>query len=248
MLKKWLKHGILYLTMGSFLYFYFNLHQWKHNTTRNYADKRIVKLLSKNRNRGGTGVHIKLPSGKTAILTNSHVCESLLKNDGIFVEYSPERLLPKRIIEISDDTDLCLVEPVEGIKGLKLASNAYNGELVSALGFPNLNPLTMVEGELVEKKPILVLDHIIDVDDPDDTCSLPKNKKDKINYWFTEVEACFTNIDAYWTTLVVRPGNSGSPVLNKWGNVVGLIFAGDQRTGWGAAIPLEQIKDFIKPY
>lgn len=50
------------------------------------------------------------------------------------------------------------------------------------------------------------------------------------------------------TNLVIYPGASGSPVLNVYGNVVGVIFAGDKRSWWGYYVPLKQLKDLLRPY
>lgn len=44
----------------------------------------------------------------------------------------------------------------------------------------------------------------------------------------------------------IFPGNSGSPVINKYGKVVGVIAVGTMRAPyWGGMVPLEFINDFL---
>ena len=50
------------------------------------------------------------------------------------------------------------------------------------------------------------------------------------------------------TFLSAFGGNSGSPVVNVWGNVVGIIFAASTETNWGILIDLFEIQNFLKKY
>lgn len=48
-------------------------------------------------------------------------------------------------------------------------------------------------------------------------------------------------------TVHTYPGNSGSPIFNRWGRVVGLIYAGHQRVyNLGFYVPLRSIKEFLR--
>ena len=53
----------------------------------------------------------------------------------------------------------------------------------------------------------------------------------------------------FGTTISVLGGNSGSPVLNKYGNVVGVIWgARIEGAGWAVIVSLDYIKEFLSVY
>jgi serine protease Do len=49
----------------------------------------------------------------------------------------------------------------------------------------------------------------------------------------------------YLSTCQIMPGNSGSPVVNYRGQVMGVAFAADSDVHWGLIIPLEDLKYFL---
>ena len=64
-------------------------------------------------------------------MTNGHVCE--LGKDGIVMVAdapSSDRFIPRRILEVYEKDDLCLVEGLEGYKGLSIASSVDLQETV----------------------------------------------------------------------------------------------------------------------
>jgi S1-C subfamily serine protease len=207
---------------------------------RSKVESQVVRITTEAGNSGGTGVHVKLPSGKVAILTNSHVCSHVKDDQGIvWVSEDGERPVPKRVIEESNFTDLCLVQPLEHHSGLSLASNIYSGETVHAIGHPLLMPITMTSGEIIFEGEIQVFDHM-----GSDNCTKPKNKI--VDSMFGP--ACVVDITADYMTVNILPGNSGSPVVNGFGNIVGLVFAGDSDIHWGVMIKLADINEFLKLY
>lgn len=184
-----------------------------HKWLRDYVGKRVVKITDQSGNSGGTGFYIKLPSGKTSILTNSHVCD-LQKAGIIFISDDSSIRQPHNIIINSAYTDLCLVAGDE-VHGLSLAPNAPFGEIVYELGHPLLNALTMTQGELIGRSRVKTGTHI-------------------------------TN--AYDTNIISLPGNSGSPVVDFYGRVVGVIFATDTEEYWGSTVSLEDINKFVNGF
>lgn len=43
----------------------------------------------------------------------------------------------------------------------------------------------------------------------------------------------------------VKPGNSGSALLDREGVVVGVVFARDLRNGYGLAVPVKELRGFL---
>jgi S1-C subfamily serine protease len=231
------------------IYSIFKLPQIHYKILRGYVSSKVVTIgFTDMRFGGGTGVHIKLPSGKTAILTNAHVCGIKDSNNQVMI-YSDqlERPIPRKVIEVSDFTDLCLVEGIEGINGLSLGSDANPGDIVATIGHPLLMPNVMSRGEIVAVGEAEVFDHLMPAED-DGSCKLKKNKMIKVDTIFGPMNACFIDLQAIYTTIPTFPGNSGSPAVNALGNVVGLVFAGSSETHWGILITLKDIKQFLAPY
>lgn len=220
---------------------------------RSYVAYRTVEIMNTGEPRaGGTGVHIKLPSGKNAILTNAHVC-GLKDEKGMLKIFSPalDRPIERKVIEQADFTDLCLVEPIEGINGLSIGSEPAVGDIVSAIGHPMLQPITMTSGEVVSYQPITMLDHLIEfmgqpVGDP--KCDLPKNKLLTIETPFGRIQACLVTLRSMSTTITTTGGSSGSGVVDAYGRIVGLVFGGDEEVHWSDAVPVKEIRKFIAPY
>lgn len=247
MIKKLLKSMIKFIICGSIVITLITqtpkLHRYY---LRTHTGKEVVKIVNEIGNSGGTGVYINLPSGNKAILTNAHVCE--VKNDKniVWVKDSKNRAIPRKIIEISKISDLCLVEGLPNHRGLFLGSSVQLGQNISIIGHPRLWPKAMTSGEVFAKQFVQVLDHII-IDPVNDKCDLPKNRKIHEDGFFGPIDFCIEYIESLMTTAQILPGNSGSPVVNDYGQLVGLVYAGNE-LGWAIIIQLKDIKEFIKPY
>lgn len=219
---------------------------YNHYKIRNEAASSVVRITNEAGNSGGTGFHVKGPSGKVYILTNAHVC-GLAEDGTIYVGYDYERPIPRKVIEVSGFTDLCLIEALPSYHGIiSMGSESDAGDKVAAVGHPNLMPTTMTEGEVIGFGEIQVLDHVLN-DLNDDSCNSEKNKKITVKTIFGPIDICVIAIKAGFSTTLILPGSSGSPVLNSWGNLTGVIFAGNQE-GWSFYVTLADVKKFLSQY
>lgn len=217
---------------------------------RNETSPSVFAVLSAPVNSGGgTGFAVEAPSGETYIVTNAHVCDDL---DVVWVT-DGRTFRPLPVLEVSPLTDLCLIEGIPGVKGLKLADKVSIGEWVNAVGHPHLGPLAMTSGEVIAVADIYFISYIIDKS-IEGQCSLPKESIRKVvippPLPFLEPETkdvCVVTVQkALMTTIFAKPGSSGSPVVNEDGEVVGVLFATDEKD-WAAVVSLNDLRDFLKP-
>lgn len=192
----------------------------------------------------GSGFHVKAASGKTYILTNEHVCAVADKNQELLVQNST-KTVPRRIIAVYKNHDLCLVESLPGEdNGLKMAKSVSIGEDIVLIGHPSGRPLTLSKGEFVHKKSIPMANFKIKTIEECD--SINGSWLDG-GFFFPSV--CIEKISAFGISSPSYPGNSGSPVVNKWGNVVGVLFAGNTRQlNDNYMVPFHELKNFLKDY
>lgn len=193
---------------------------------------------------GGTGFFVEGESGNTYIMTNKHICE-LRDNEGFLnVEIvGKKRKYKKRVLEISTEHDLCLVEGMPNMAGLKIAKKLNVGEGLAILGHPKLFALTVSLGQYIEEANI---DVAVSNKKPRQIVK-PINPKKRV------VPALFGyRVKRFKSARIVaysRGGNSGSPIVNMNGEVISVLFAGsraDVMETYG--VPLRYVQDFISGY
>lgn len=234
---------------------------------RQSVGSRVYTIKDNPRSGGGTGFAIRAPSGQTYILTNDHVCEVSTDKQTVLVQNESGLSMRRRILARADFTDLCLIEGIPGVKGLTLGSAPMIGQIVAAIGHPALMPITLSRGEIITEADTILLQGPISYITPEgkeeqipearggvtpEQCSQPKNRqvKDVLDYGFFQipVKLCIIVIEnSYRTNMLVQGGNSGSPIVNFWGNVVGVVFAMD-RAGWGIDVSHSDVVKFLENY
>jgi S1-C subfamily serine protease len=203
---------------------------------------------------GGTGFAIKAPSGQSYVMTNDHVCAGSQDGINMFVHDDTGVGIPRRILEKSVYTDLCILEGMPGVEGLELTSEPDLGQQLYVVGHPKLMPLTVSKGSLIGEEDVIVpLGLVKDKSE----CSQPKHVMIPLISLifgidpgpdYTGPSLCAEKIKgAYLTNVIIQPGNSGSPVVDAFGNVVAVAFAGDG-LGWGIMVSNKDLKDFLKLY
>lgn len=204
---------------------------------------------------GGTGFAVKGKTGQTYTITNDHICKHA-KDGRLWVTDQGGRSLWRRVIERSESSDLCIVEAMPGDEGLELGSRPAYGEQAYVIGHPRLRPLTLSKGEINGSMDLEIWDHVIE--SPEDKCDMAKNKiidVDLYKYLFgiegpldAHVKVCANvTTGAYLSNIIIFPGNSGSPVVDYWGNVEGVAFASDD-TNWAMIVSLYDVQQTLLKY
>jgi len=216
------------------------------NYIRSYVAENVVRIQTPRG--GGTGFHITTKFA-TYILTNAHICD--LSEDGnVWVEHNGS-IVSKKILYNSDYSDLCLVEPVK-YSGLSFGDSSYVGEKLKVLGHPKLQPLTLQEGEFIIASKVMIPERPIFSKEDKEKCSKPKQSIKTLTIEFfgaiLQQEICVITFNGLFTSVVIYPGNSGSPLVDSWGRVKGLMAASNNETHWGVAVSLEDILSELKRY
>lgn len=123
-----------------------------------------------------------------------------------------------KIIKISTEHDLCVVTS-DRDSGLILANEQGQPfEDIYLVGYPRGIGKVIRKGSLIEK--IIINANWL----------APNN----------------TYVESYYISTTTYRGNSGSPVVNKYGEVIGVLFAGSPSYPTeGLMVPLEYVQDFL---
>jgi len=204
--------------------------------------KYIARLINE-RGAGGTGF-VLMVGNRPIIITNAHVC-NLSQNGFLLLELNGTISIAK-ILKAFQINDLCAVEAPKKIRsGFDLAAFYYIHQNVYVIGHPLLEPTSITEGELSSSIKITME---IQYNPTVETCS---GDGFRIQEYF-DIEhitqgimsVCLRTTSALSTTATVMPGSSGSPMVNMFGNVVGVVYAGNNARSY--VVPLEELKQFIK--
>ena len=199
----------------------------------------VVKLLGPNN--GGTGFQVKY-NDKQYTLTNYHICmvayeeTDTLKSTDYFGNTRRLKVIARYL-----ENDLCVLEPINYLPAISLASNYYMHEQVYLIGHPRLEALTMQTASLVAKYEI----DMIVARRLEDVCNTAENVS-MTNRFATDIHYCNDLFMALHANVISYGGNSGSPVVDDFGRLIGVLFAG-QRNAVTASyiVPLEAVKDFL---
>jgi S1-C subfamily serine protease len=223
----------------------------QHNFIRSKVGSEVVSIIDPSQG-GGTGFHIQGKSGQTYIMTNVHICE--MSTDGkplLVTQEGLDEYVPRKVIFMSKKHDICLMEPLPGHTGIKLASSVDIGEEITVVGHPHLRPLTLSKGEVIDNQAITTIPKfaILTQDDLDYCKELNNSEVVTVASFFGQLDICVVKDITLQISAIAYPGNSGSPVVNKFGNVIGLLFAGNsQAVNDAYLVKLEHLKEVLDLY
>lgn len=197
----------------------------------------IVKITDEEETGGGTGFVVKLNGDQTAIVSNEHVCGDA---DIVYIHDDKGNKTPRAVIKTDRTHDLCLIGGIDA-PALDLAvKQPVRFQPLRIMGHPFLKPLAPTNGVFTGR----VLGKFLEAPTQNGDCNSGA-KKTQIDTLFGPMLACVRTEDLRTTTIPIGPGNSGSPVLNNAGEVVGVAnsSAGDGQANF---IPLEYLREFLE--
>lgn len=216
-----------------------------HNSyLRSEVGDSVVQVLKVNSRGGGTGFAIQSTSGKDYIATNAHVCALAtpagwmrIKSDRGFESF-------KKVVYVDKKHDICLIEGDRRLDALDLGSAPKKGEQHWIIGHPGLRQLTLSQGEFVGMDSVQLAKKV----NSQAECSGEFIELEGLQaYFFGSRYACIVTFSSYGTTAVAYGGNSGSPVVNKYGNVIGILFAGStEQERDNHVVPLSELQRVLR--
>lgn len=207
--------------------------------------KNVVTLINVNGG-GGTGFLVKGKSGKRYILTNNHICDSA-EDKPLLAIYKKDKYMVSVISRYAKN-DLCVVQaPESATDNLSLAKTVSMSERVYSIGHPLLEPITISQGELssLVKIEIVVGTNMTPENCKGETYRLEDLSSNIMAGIFGVLNICVRSLMSNGSTVNILPGNSGSPTVNIYGNVVGVVFAAVESGVHSYHVPLIDVKDFL---
>lgn len=223
-----------------------------HSITHWYTTSQIAQFTVNNtfrvspvgKKHGGTGFILHLGNGFVTGITNEHVCDNSAL---IEVETRDQGNLIMPVIKTDFGSDLCMfgmpqrrTTPEMGISVARTVA-PFTPAITS--GFALLETENVQHGYVTKIKDVLI--H-----------SPPRNgktcqdgtKPETMFDGFSLMVLCEDAFTVQQTTFTIFPGNSGSPVVNEQGQLIGVISGTHRITKYGHMVPLDQVQRFLQEF
>lgn len=165
----------------------------------------------------GFSTAFKLDYKKGYIVTASHVCE--YSKNGLIDVHLDGWVRPSEILSMDKEHDVCLIDSPDNIKGFSHSFKLKKLNDVFSIGFNAYGNKNFTSGKAIENTTVIVSRFLINKLDDFDTCldldGFPRNTR--------YGAVCMTPITGFTTTFNSLPGNSGSPIINNLGQVLGIV-------------------------
>jgi hypothetical protein len=209
----------------------------------NLLNNNVVKVTKvSNDTSGGTGFYLDMGDNSTFVVTNAHVCENYDHMVVQPIKNSGKSIL--KVVKADMAVDLCLLRSNKprGNKGLKVSRMVTSFTRATMMGFALLEQLNPQHGYATNFDQVEVF---LPVKEKTAKCF---NGTDPV--WFGMLgipllKVCIIPYYVHRTTLEVYPGNSGSPVINDDGDVIGVISGANTITNYGHMVPLSSLRTFL---
>lgn len=189
----------------------------------------------------GTGFHVEGKSGKSYILTVDHVCMHETDNTALIRSDVNSKNFYAKIIARDPDNDLCLLPAYQAdALTLPLKPIWFSGEHSWAYGYPGTtNGLYAQFGEL-----LILKTGRIDMQTTSE--KLCKKGGGIFTSWNKKCTKYQKNL--IYTSYTSEPGLSGGPVINLFGQVLGMNIARTHKYNYGIMVPSATIVNFLSKY
>lgn len=177
----------------------------------------------------GTGFAIGKSEPVHYIVTNFHVIEGAASAERIFVHRGKDIYLPVEAVNVLPAMDLAvlkLASELHGVPPMELITSEHTDttEEVYALGFPGIADMLTAASFSSAPEDVTITNGII------------SKKLNQID------PATGTERRIYQTTAAVNPGNSGGPLVNEHGQVVGVnTFTVNSAQGVFGAVQIDEL-------
>lgn len=186
----------------------------------------------------GSGSIVEGASGNNYLLTNWHVCNSGAHHGMMRANFEGGRLVEGPIVKINPVTDLCAVRIHKQPHALRIGAVLKTGSKIFTRGYP-FDVLSESEGYLIGNESWSSFYPIQEVGECFKGSQVLREPSGIIT-GCTVISHC-NMINVY-----VRPGSSGSPVVDSLGNIVGVVSSWATQEDQGGMVTLEDLRAFLR--